>query len=464
MGLSPALALVNTSDDKLTSQADIDAFNRLNDPASPHRVVLLVNKGTEGWNCPSLFACALARKLKTSNNFVLQASTRCLRQVPGNDRKARVYLSKDNFSILDRQLRETYGETIEDLNRSGQETRRARIVLRKLDIPPLVVTRIVRTVVRGDVEAGALALTRPKATAGDGLTRQTYTVAEQQATQGVLLQVGDTEVVEEAADVMDPYAAAVELAGLYRLGVWDVYDEVRRLYGNDDIPVAEFRELARQVEEQTRSYEVTEEKVDVALALVKPSEGFEREADETGADVYTADIVYPRDREHLLLHCEKMKGQNPHDFGFHYSPYEFDSNPEQSFFEQILRELNLRHDQVEDIYFTGALTDPSKTDFFVEYKDEKGKWRRYTPDFVIRRKPDTGKPAGTGKAYIVEIKKSHDRAHPVDGEAGRTAMAIRKWEDLNPDRLKYEMIFTDGTTVAANQLTAVRDFVRGGGE
>jgi hypothetical protein len=29
-------------------------------------VILLVNMGTEGWNVPSLFAFALARKLKTS--------------------------------------------------------------------------------------------------------------------------------------------------------------------------------------------------------------------------------------------------------------------------------------------------------------------------------------------------------------------------------------------------------------
>ena len=91
MGQSPAVCLVNTSDDALTKQADIDAFNRLNDPASPHRVILLVNKGTEGWNCPSLFACALARRLRTSNNFVLQAATRCLRQVPGNTHHARIY-------------------------------------------------------------------------------------------------------------------------------------------------------------------------------------------------------------------------------------------------------------------------------------------------------------------------------------------------------------------------------------
>ncbi|MEP7358768.1 MAG: restriction endonuclease subunit R, partial [Anaerolineales bacterium] len=105
-GLGPAVCLVNTSDDSLTKTADVEAFNRLNDPASPYRVILLVNKGTEGWNCPSLFACALARKLRTSNNFVLQAATRCLRQVPGNTKKARVYLSTENYGILDRQLQE----------------------------------------------------------------------------------------------------------------------------------------------------------------------------------------------------------------------------------------------------------------------------------------------------------------------------------------------------------------------
>jgi hypothetical protein len=104
LGLAPAICLRNTNE---STKDEIEAFNRLNDPASQHRVILLVNKGTEGWNCPSLFACALARRLKTSNNFVLQAASRCLRQVPGNKVKARIYLSVDNRAVLDRQLQET---------------------------------------------------------------------------------------------------------------------------------------------------------------------------------------------------------------------------------------------------------------------------------------------------------------------------------------------------------------------
>ncbi len=440
-GQSPALCLVNTSDADLTKQADIDAFHALNKPDAPQRVILLVNKGTEGWNCPSLFACALARRLRTSNNFVLQAATRCLRQVPGNTANARVYLSTDNFSILDRQLKETYGESIAEMNHAAQESRRARIVLRKLDIPPLVVTQLIRTVVKKDGTAGPLRLTRPAAKASDTLERRTFTLAEQEATRSVLRQLGDADTIEAAPDTTDAYAVAVDLAGCYRLPLWTVYDQIRRLYGADDIPLAHVDELGRQIEAQTRFYEVKEEKVEVALALVRP-DGFEREIAGDGTECYTAEIVYPKDRESLLLRFEQMQGKNPADFGFHYSPYDFDSNPEKSFFEQMLAHLNLQPDDVQDIYFTGALTDPGKTDFFVEYKDEKGKWRRYTPDFIIRKKASRGRKRGTGRVFIVEIKKKarprtprgrRERpqgvGRPEMGKAGSRPAALR--DDLH---------------------------------
>jgi hypothetical protein len=457
-GQSPAVCLVNTSDEKLTKQADIDAFNRLNDPSASHRVVLLVNKGTEGWNCPSLFACALARKLKTSNNFVLQAATRCLRQVPGNTHKARVYLSSDNHGILDKQLQETYGETIADLNHAGQETRRSRIVLRKLNLPPLVVTQVVRTIVKREGEAKPLRLEHPSGGPPDGLVKRTYTIAEQESTMSVLRQVSESVTIEAEHDGMDCYAASAGLSGLYRIDLWQVYEELRRMYGAEDIPQDHMADLGRQIEEQTRFYDVQEETVDVALALVKP-DGFQLERDASGVEFYTAEIVYPKDREKLLLSWEALKKDNPCDLGFHYTPYNFDSNPEKNFFEQMLLQVNMKPDDVEDVYFTGAITDPAKTDFYVEYKDDKGKMRRYTPDFIIRRKPEKGKKPGTGKVVIVEVKRDHDREHPVDGEKGRKALALRKWENLNPDRLKYQMIFTNADTVSADQVQEVNRLI-----
>jgi hypothetical protein len=110
------------------------------------------------------------------------------------------------------------------------------------------------------------------------------------------------------------------------------------------------------------------------------------------------------------------------------------------------------------VYFTGGLTDPAKTDFFVEYRDLAGKWRRYTPDFVIRKKPALGRPPGSGRVLIVEIKRARERDDAVDGIEGVKAWAVRRWEEVDPDRLKYEMIFTASDTVTYDQLRPVWAF------
>lgn len=178
IGLGPASVLRNTS---ASSQAELDAFNRLNDPDSPYRVLLLVNKGTEGWNCPSLFACALARKFRSgTNNFVLQAASRCLRQVPGNDARARIYISDENRNTLDKQLQETYGETMDTLSGSQKEKKTA--VLRLKDPaappPPLTLTLTRRTVRKAGSEnvSDDLKLQRPEDNGADPMTRTTYSV------------------------------------------------------------------------------------------------------------------------------------------------------------------------------------------------------------------------------------------------------------------------------------------------
>jgi len=59
----------------------------------------------------------------------------------------------------------------------------------------------------------------------------------------------------------------------------------------------------------------------------------------------------------------------------------------------------------------------------------------------------------------VEVKAERERNHPIDGESGLKAMAVRRWEKLNPDRLQYEMIFTDGDVVGPNQNRIARRFV-----
>ncbi|MBN1889003.1 MAG: DEAD/DEAH box helicase family protein [Thermoflexales bacterium] len=458
LGYSTDAILRNTSQ---STQAEVDAFNRLNDPASHHRVILLVNKGTEGWDCPSLFACALARQLKHSQNFVLQASTRCLRQVPGNVHKGRIYLSMDNRGALDRQLQETYGETIADLNQASQNTHTGRLVVRKLNVPPLVIKKIVRQVVSQTSEVSGqtsevfktseVSLERPDVEAQPVIVKKVYTPQVQAGTASVLSQI-DEERATYAVSGLDLYSAATELAAVYRLNAWGVYAQLKRLYGAEEaVPEAHLPALAAQVEAQTRHYRIEEEEVEVALALIKP-DGFTPELTDDGNVVYTAEITYQKSKEHLLLSWQGLIAHNQGDLGFHYDPYNFDSGSEKDFFTQMLSALNLEPGQVEDIYFTGGLNDPRKTDFYVEYKGVDGKWHRYSPDFIIRRKD--------GRCYIVEIKMERLRDDAVDGQNGRKAMAIQQWVGLNPDLLKYEMIFSGPDSIAFNQLEPVKQFVQ----
>jgi predicted nucleotidyltransferase len=463
VGQNPTVCLRNTSE---SPKEEVDAFNRLNDPLSPHRVILLVNKGTEGWNCPSLFACALARKLRSSNNFVLQAATRCLRQVPGNARKARIYLSQENRAVLDRQLQETYGETIADLDGSVRELRSARLVLRKVSLPPVTLTRLVRTVEPAGGSDAPLRLERVAGPAAPALGMSVLDIVEHPGRRALLRQVGETVTIETEEATVGRYEAAVALAAGGHADLWAVYDELGRLYPGEDVPQTDLSGLASQIAEQARRYRVREEEVEWALALVRP-EGFTRGRDASGADVYTAEIAYPKDREHLLLRRAGV-GENPGDFGFHYDPYNFDSVPERDFFEMVLRALNEDPKDVEDIYFTGGLTDPAKTDFHVQYRGEDGRWHRYTPDFVIRKR---GPRPGAGRVLVVEVKSDRFRQETAEDEArlargeepvfreGRKAVALRRLEKLNPKRLKYELVFVKDA-VTYDETAPIRRFVR----
>ena len=444
-GQPATLILKNTSE---SSKQEVDDFNRLNDPASLHRVILLVNKGTEGWNCPSLFACALVRKLKSSNNFVLQAATRCLRQVVGNTQPARMYLSKENRALLETQLQETYGETLSGLNAAERESRTVTLTLRKLPLEPMMVTQTHRSIVRkNDAKPKPLALARPADTAEAMLTRAIYTPAIQASVKKVLQQVGETEELAYAAPALDLYTAATDLAAVYRLPLWTVYNALHASYGGEDVPQGHLDALAEQIEAQTCFYEVQEHQEEVELAIVKPS-GFEYD----DAGHYVTQISVSKAREAYLLSPEEV-GKNAAGYGFHFAPYNFDSAPEKSFFDQMLPSLNQHPDDIQDIYFTGGFTSGDKTDFFVNYQDALGKWRSYTPDFLIHRKD--------GKWLIVEVKAKRYEDDDMDGREGRKAKAVRRWQEFSQGQIRYEMFFAAASEIDYTEIKPARRFVKG---
>jgi hypothetical protein len=229
-----------------------------------------------------------------------------------------------------------------------------------------------------------------------------------------------------------------------------IYEKIKALYPDGEIPESHAIEIKKQLEEKSRNYTITEEEIEVALALIKP-QSFNKEEKERQT-IYTTEIIYHKDKENLLLKYESFKEQNKGwyhlEFGFHYSPYNFDSNPEKDFFEQLLIMLNEDPADIEDIYFTGAITDPNKTDFIFEYKGKDGRWHNYTPDFLIKKK--------NGKMLIVEIKAEPYR----DPEKEK---AIKEIEGLNPDKLKYEILTTDTNEIGFENIKKVRGEIYGYG-
>ena len=451
LGLPPTVVLAHTS---RTGAQSLTAFNRLNDPRSEHRVILLVNIGTEGWNCPSLFATALARRLTSSNNFVLQAASRCLRQVPGNDRPARIYLSADNRSTLDRQLQETYGERISDLDRAARTTRRDRIRLdpAKVDIPPVQFrrTRLVLRRVTSDVAGPEFAVP-----ADDGLPEivgAALEVGPQAATRRLLRAVGDAIVVARPVTTVDLYRAAVELGANAHLRPLPILRALRQAYPAEttEIPVGHLPALAGQLEASLGGYATEEVTEEVALRVVKP-EGFDPEPQPDGSVALEADISYPEDRAGLVFGPERLARENAGGYGFHYAPYNFDSRPEAAYFQRVLEVLNAAQAPAADIYFVGALTSPDKTDLGFDYVRADGRPGRYTPDFLVR--------CDGNRWFLVEIKREAVRGDPVEGEHGVKAKAVRTIVEKNEDRLAYAIVFTPSDDVLASDVTPARAFI-----
>jgi Type III restriction enzyme, res subunit. len=437
------------------------------DASAPHRILLLVNMGTEGWNCPSLFATALVRKLAHSNNFVLQAATRCLRQVPGNRHPARVYLTNSNKKTLESQLAETYGTSLKELDAQQAERVEKEIVLHKPHLPPLLIKKRVLRYRRKPADEGIppLAFTVPEEAAPQGTTIQTLNIVETAAGKTSLQRVdaGD-EALPAAPPEMDVYAAAVELAANYHLETRDVLAALRKAYGaNSEIPDYHLPALGRQIEAQRAQYEEHYEEIDVAVALVKP-EGFDRR-EKDGAAVYTARISFAKEREALYKTARDTANEAlALASSFHYEGYNFDSGPEAEFLDWALSLLKKEAHQIEGLWFTGGLTDPSKTDLCAEYLGEDGRWHRYTPDFVLRR--------ADGKHLVVEIKKDayspditadierFKQGKETQTPEGRKAVALKRWEALNPDKLAYHVMFAD-TQLADEGKKQVRDFILG---
>ena len=120
---------------------NLTIFNNLDKPYNKKRIILLVAVGTEGWDCRSLTSVVLPRKT-TTKNFVLQTTARCLREIEkAKNEKALIYLGAGNYDTLDKELRENYKLTINDLKITGEND--VPIIVRKPKLGKLEYKQII---------------------------------------------------------------------------------------------------------------------------------------------------------------------------------------------------------------------------------------------------------------------------------------------------------------------------------
>ena len=75
-------------------------------------------------------------------------------------------------------------------------------------------------------------------------------------------------------------------------------------------------------------------------------------------------------------------------------------------------------------------------------------------DFIVEIKSDQY------NAAVTEDLKRFEKGEKAITTEGRKAVALRRWQDLNPDTLHYQVIFATDT-LADNALDKTREFILG---
>ncbi len=427
--ISPSLILQNTED---ATSEEKSEFNSLNNPDNQKRVILLVQIGTEGWNCPSLFATALIREVSSSNNFILQSSTRCLRQVAGNTKPARIYIESKNKKILEKELKENFGTSLGDLNENFQEYDTHVVTIKKPNPPKLEIIKIQKEIVTTKHNQSDIQLTLPTVDDEDDVIYKTIYQPNLDPEGEFLSNAGWVEEIQVSNNNLDIFTVTNDIARNYHLNYLSIFNQLQKLYPDGDIPKKHIVALCKQIDNVQNDFEVVETKIVQALALIKTQ-------DEMGNDVFDKDengfychsIRYKKDSKTNIL-AENAIANNEHGFGFHYSPYHFDSKPEKEFFINICQSLNAEPDEIQDIYFTGGLTSEKYTDFAFEYKNTDGKYSKYYPDFVVLKK--------TGEFTIVEVKAENQRGND---EVEAKKKAVQQIENIAGNKFKYHILYVD---------------------
>lgn len=392
LGVSADKILVNHS--KVSNDA-VRRFRELDTPDSPYQFILLVGKGTEGWNCRSLFATALYRR-PHSRIFLLQSSMRCLRAIGDMPQTAGIFLSTENRHVLEREIEANLGTSMDTLER--QKNRR-RVTINVLKTKKVALKKAVtRIVQRRRAEIGRLVFGLDKIDLGE--YEPVVTVIE-----GLEMLTRETREVYRVQREYTVYSLVEEAARFTGLPCL----EVERILRESDAGLEGVLDYVNR--ENALLHDVIIPKIQAALFEYEEKSGSAQEEIELARN-FPIDRLISEDQEGLVMEPDGGRERS-----YHLDHYIFDSGEERKLFEMLLT-----HERVEEIYFTGGITDPAHNEFYVEYYDElAGQWRKYFPDFFLRL-------AGDGW-MVIEVKRQDQIEHP--NVKAKDAAARQVFETLN---------------------------------
>jgi hypothetical protein len=423
--------LVNVNDNALTKDEDIRHFNELDVPGAEggkKQIIILCEKGREGWNCRSLFGVALFRSPKSSV-FVLQSTMRCLRQITNAQQKANVYLSEDNYKILDDELRKNFNIEINDIFNKGKKDKK-RYEVRVLppprwlnikeiqhhyekkektvkdpisfsfdnfDFTPYKATITIKNTIAKDNKGRTVS-------AEQYVERTEYSFLSLTAEISRYMNISCIRIQKIIEDSAEGIGKIVETVNQYNMLLYDkiIPDIFHYLY---------------EIIVTTK----TRERKLLLLNDPPPGKGYY----EFHAD---PDLVVKENESKY----NSVKGKS-----FHADIYCFDSKPEKECFNQYVFS-----DKVKEVYFTGMFTS-HQGELAIQYIDpETHSLRNYYPDFVAMMKDNT--------IRIIEVKGDNKLDDPV--VKAKQAAAVELASESN--NIEYFML--PGNFVLKNEEFSYR--------
>lgn len=437
--LENALLQKGISPDKVVeyhtgAEENKEEFFSLDTPTSKKQFVLLVGKGTEGWNCRSLVSCALYRKPKSAI-FVLQSSTRCLRSIGDNSTIASIFLSDENYRILDKELKNNFATTIEELkNQEAKSIEHTLTVEKKKKVTvKKKLTEIISATVKQPEnikiewdsfkedkylpyisESGILLTQEQKAQFTKSGARQEF-------------KTKSDFTIYEIVTIINRYTLLPCIVIESILLATHTRDEIVLTINQNPARLAF---IVESILAKAYTYEEKSEIIEEELELTKQ---------------FPFKISVAQNRNDLVVY-KKNSGEGR--LGFHIDPYNFDSKDEKGLFAQLRTVLD-RDEAIVDIYFTGGVTDAVHNDFYFEYYSPLNKrMARYFPDFLI----ETTK----GRMLVIEVKMNSERLpyeqnkkqykgkrEELFDEVFAKEVGFREFADINKN-FEYRIIFDAG--------------------